>query len=222
MLKKLAQRLQTLTKDQDTFDPSQFNDPLAMQIEWTPAKKSGVSFQTRKLVKINPYRIEFRISGFAIFFYSFFVLAGMSLLIGYSISKYQLNQLSFDTDTVIPLAIGLLFAIAGSCLLYFGTAPIVFDKMKSAFWKGRKEPEKGFDRKPLKHFVRFSDIHAFQIISEFCSGKSSYYSYELNIVRKDGTRVNVVDHGSKTKLKQDAQSLSMFLNRPLWDAIPMK
>ena len=43
--------------------------------------------------------------------------------------------------------------------------------MKSAYWKGRKEPQKAFDKKPLKHFVRFSDIHAFQLISEYISGK---------------------------------------------------
>jgi hypothetical protein len=222
MFKNLVQRLKNMGKDQHVFDPSKFNDPLAMQVEWTPAKKGGVSFQTRKLVKVSPYRVEFCATGFAIFFYSFLSFAGMSLFIGYSVSKYQSHQLSFDVDTVTPLAIGLVLAIAGGCLLYFGTTPIVFDKMKSSFWKGRKEPEKGFAKKLPKHFVRFSDIHAFQLLPEFISGSTSYYSYELNIVRKDGIRVNVVDHGSKTKLKQDAHTLSMFLNRPLWDSIPLK
>ncbi|MBW1847534.1 MAG: hypothetical protein JRJ27_10405, partial [Deltaproteobacteria bacterium] len=102
MLKKLIQKLQTLTKGQDTFDPSQFNDPLAIQVGWTPAKSGGTSFQTRKLVKVSPYRIEFRATGFAVFFYIFFAFAGMSLLIGYSISKYKLNQLLVDVDTIIP------------------------------------------------------------------------------------------------------------------------
>ncbi|MBW1642091.1 MAG: hypothetical protein JRJ76_04570 [Deltaproteobacteria bacterium] len=124
MLKKLIQKLQTLTKGQDTFDPSQFNDPLAIQVGWTPVKRGGTSFQTRKLVKVSPYRIEFCATGFAVFFYIFFAFAGMSLLIGYSISKYKLNQLLVDVDTIIPLVIGLIFTIAGGCMLYFGTASL--------------------------------------------------------------------------------------------------
>ena len=97
---------------------------------------------------------------------------------------------------------------------------MVFDKMKSSFWKGRKTPEKGFPQNVPKDCVHLQDIHAIQLISEFVSGKSSYYSYELNIVKKDGSRLNVIDHGSKAKLKQDDHALSMFLNKPIWDAIP--
>ncbi|MDP6491172.1 MAG: hypothetical protein QGG69_05335 [Kiritimatiellia bacterium] len=59
-----------------------------------------------------------------------------------------------------------------------------------------------------------------QLLSEYCrSDKSSYYSYELNLVLQDGSRINVVDHGNKTKLREDAATLSEFLGRPVWDAI---
>lgn len=220
MLKILIQKLNNLGKDQTPFDPSQFNDPLALRIEWIPVKRGGTSFQTRKLVKTSPYRMEFRATKFSLFFYTLFSFGGIGIIIVYLLSRFNQHRFFIDIDFLIPIFIAVAFSIAGSFLLYFGTRPVVFDKMKSAFWIGRKTPEKLLDHKSSKNTVRVNDIYAFQLISEYVRGKNSYYSYELNIVRKDGSRVNVVDHGNKTKLKQDAQTLSLFLNKPLWDSIP--
>ena len=49
----------------------------------------------------------------------------------------------------------------------------------------------------------------------FISGsKSSYYSYELNLVLHDGSRINVVDQGNLKRLRSDANTLSQFLESP--------
>ncbi len=61
-------------------------------------------------------------------------------------------------------------------------------------------------------------MHALQLISEYVSGKSSYYSYELNLVLDDGSRINVVDHGNLAAIREDAGKLALFLAKPLWDA----
>ena len=64
-----------------------------------------------------------------------------------------------------------------------------------------------------------SSIHALQLLSEFISGsKSSYYSYELKLVLHDGSRINVVDQGNLERLRSDANTLSQFLDKPVWDA----
>ena len=64
-----------------------------------------------------------------------------------------------------------------------------------------------------------SAIHALQLVSEHVRGnKSSYWSYELNLVLGDGSRINVVDHGNLDQLRADAQTLAGFLNKPVWDA----
>ena len=58
-----------------------------------------------------------------------------------------------------------------------------------------------------------------QLLSKFVSGsKSSYYSYELNLVLNDGRRINVVDHGDLKRLRSDVKTLSQFLDKPVWDA----
>lgn len=58
----------------------------------------------------------------------------------------------------------------------------------------------------------FSQIHALQIISEFIPGKyGNYKSYELNLILKDATRVNIVDHKNIEQIRLDAQKTSKFL-----------
>ena len=99
-------------------------------------------------------------------------------------------------------------------------APIVFDKASGYFWKGRKFPQDVPDPRSLKNVVQIGQIHALQLLAEYVRGsKSSYYSYELNLVLEDGKRLNVVDHGNQTKLREDAKTLSQFLGKPVWDAI---
>ena len=220
MFKKLMCKLLKLTSEQNAFDPSQLNDPVAMQTSWTPAKSGGANFQTHKLVKVNTYRLEFRASIGAKLFYLIFLLVGIGVLIGVSFVKLSSGGLSFNIDTIMPLAMGLIFTVIGGAMVYFGTRPIVFDKTKGAFWKARQSPAALSMKQDRKHFAELERIHALQLIAEYVRGnKTSYYSYELNLVLGNGDRVNVIDHSNESKLREDARTLSAFLEKPVWDAI---
>ena len=219
MLGKLLQKMRRMVDELDPFDPSRFGDPVAEQTSWKPAKRGGANFQTRKLVMVTPNRIEFRASIVAKIFFGSFLLAGMGFAGGVFVSHFSTATFPFSPDTLMPLLAGIGFAIVGGVLLYFGTAPIVFDKTRGFFWKGRKAQDGVFHSDSVKHFAGLEDIHALQLISEYCHGsKRSYYSYELNLVLRNGRRINVVDHGDYEKLRKDAQTLSQFLERPVWDA----
>ena len=88
------------------------------------------------------------------------------------------------------------------------------------FWKGWKAPDEVFDKKTLKHYAKLEKIHALQLISgHVTGGRSSFHSYELNLVLDNGKRINVVDHSHQDKLREDAGTLSVFLEKPVWDAI---
>ena len=66
---------------------------------------------------------------------------------------------------------------------------------------------------------KLEEIYAIQLLKEYCRGdKSSYYSYELNLVLEDASRINVVDHGKLNLIRSDAEKLAAFLDIPLWDA----
>jgi hypothetical protein len=123
---------------------------------------------------------------------------------------------------ILPLMIGLVFAGVGGVTttncVYFGLAPIVFDKRRGEYWKGRTAPYEAANREGMKHYAKLSGVRALQIIRERCTSKnSSYYSYELNLVLDDGSRLNVVDHGNLERLREDASRLGAFLGKPVWD-----
>ncbi len=220
MFKQIAAKLKELQRlakqTQLPPDLSQFNDPLAETIEWTPCQSGGTNIRTHKLVQMGATRVEFRPTAGAVTFFLIFLLIGLGITVGCSIAL--LAQNSFQWGLLFPIGIGLLFTFIGGAMLYSGTAPIVFDSVSGYFWKGRKDPRQVFNIREIKHCAKLADIHALQILSEYCRGdKSSYYSYELNLVLHDGSRLNVIDHGNLPKLREDAQRLADFLNKPIWD-----
>lgn len=216
MKAKIEELKELAKKGKQPADLSQFNDPLTEQVKWTPAKGGGTNIRTHKLVEKSPMRMAFRPTAGALFFYLIFLFAGLGVSVG--ITASAMSKGNFKAELLFPIGIGLVFIIIGACLTYFGTNPIVFDLQNGYFWKGRKDPERVFDINKIKHCVRLKEIHALQVLSEYCSGnKTSYYSYELNLVLKDGTRLNVVDHGNLKKLREDAGKLAKFLNKPVWD-----
>ena len=217
MFENLKHKLRMLATVPAPFDPSRFGDPLASQTAWTPARGGGSSFRTHKLIKAGANRVEFRPSFGAILFYLLFLVIGLAMVIGASV--ILLSPEKFEWRTVALLSAGLLFAGLGGYLFNSNTQPLVFEKARGAFWKGRKGPDEVIDNKAAGQFARLDDVHALQLIAEHCSGgKNSFYSYEMNLVLKNGERINVIDHGNRNKLREDAETVAAFLGKPLWDA----
>jgi len=220
MFEKIVQKLQRMSSARSPFDPSSLGDPIALQTEWTAAKRGGANFRTHRLVSVASNRMEFRASLGAKLFYLVFLLAGLGIATGFSVAILSSGRFSLGPNTIFPIFVGLVFAVVGGCLFRLGTAPVVFDKRNGYFWRGRKSPDDVFDKRRLKHVAKLEEIHALQLISEYVHGnKTSYYSYELNLVLEDARRVNVIDHGNCTRLREDAATLASFLGKPIWDAL---
>lgn len=220
MLKKLMESIKNLGNRGPAFDPSRFNDPIAMQTEWRPLRSGGSNFKTHKLVEVNYHRLEFKATAFARIFCMIFLLVGLAVFFFFGLKTIDRQEFSLQIEDMFPLIFGLIFAIVGGVLLYFSTKPIVFDKTYGFYWKGRKEPSHTYDQGVKKTSAPLSDIHALQIISErVSSSKSTYYSYELNLILHDGNRLNVIDHGKLSSIREDAQKLASFLGVPVWDTL---
>ncbi len=217
MFEKLKEKLRMLAIRPAPFDPSRFGDPLASQVEWTPARRGGTNFRTHKLRTAGPSRVEFRPAIGAIIFYLLFFFIGLGVSAALAASWFT-GATAFEPGLLVPLLLGLVFMTIGGYLFYSGTAPIVFEKGRGVFWKGRKGPDEAIDSRKTGAFVRLDDVYALQLIAEYISGKNSYYSYELNLVLKDGKRISVIDHGNLNRIREDARTLSLFLGKPLWDA----
>jgi hypothetical protein len=220
MIKSLTQKWKSAEGGRGGVDPSEFDDPVAAQTDWIPAARGGASFGTHRLVRASANRIEFSATLGAKFFFLVFLFAGLGVL-GFQINRIRIGQAYLlSQESLVPLLVGAVFAVVGGCLYWFGTAPRVFDQSRGCFWRGRKEPAMfGAGGRP-ENSTPLSSIHALQLLSEYVSGnKNSYHSYELNLVLNDGSRINVVDHGNLERLRSDAQTLSQFLGKPVWDAI---
>jgi hypothetical protein len=203
----------------ETVDPSAFEDPLALQTSWHPAADGGASFGTHRLRQRAGHRVEFVPTGAWKLFCLVFLLAGAGVLV-WHLHRYDLDQVVLSNQaTFVPLIVGVVLSGAGAGMGWVGSAPRVFDRARSMYWRGRGEPVMSGSRGQNGSSTPLSAIHALQLISEYVSGKTSYTSYELNLVLVDGSRINVVDHGNLQQLRADAQTLARFLDKPIWDAI---
>jgi hypothetical protein len=185
------------------------DEPVAKRTRWDPLVGGGASFRTRDLVIVNPERVEFPASLGTKLFGGVFAALGLAGFVTGIVARHW-----------APPLFGLAFTALGGGLLYSGTAPVVFDKRAGTFRRGRTTARAALSRIAPAQHAPLDDIHALQILGERVSGTDgSYDSYELNLVLRDGRRVNVVDHGDYDTLRRDAETLSRFLGRPLWDTV---
>lgn len=219
--------------DRGPFDPSHFNDPVAMQTDWTQVVASG-SFP-KELVAVNRSRLEIRATLRDRMFGLTSVLIGVAVPAGVFPAWLSQGERSLGDFLFLGVWSGL-FLLLGIVMLYRGRKPIVFDKRKGFFWKGRRSPGEIVGsleqaRRPGAYLPpdvsRLEDIHALQLICTRLPGRRGRHgarhgsgadTYQLNLVLKNGSRVHVVDDSNGNRLRDNAQVLSRFLERPVWDA----
>ncbi len=187
---------------------------LALKVEWTPLSPGGANFKTSKLVQVDHSRLEIVSSTGAYLFAGFFMLMGLGIP---GVISYQMfSEKGLTGELFIPILIGSVFAGVGFLMLYF-PRPRVFDRRLGWFWAGNKSLDRERDFMHAKLSARLNEVEAIQIISEHVSGsKSSYTSWEINLVSADAKRLNVLDHGDKNSVMNDAELLGDFLGVPVW------
>jgi hypothetical protein len=205
--------------------PKQFNDPLATEIDWNPTNQGGASFCSHKLKRrlIFPGTIGFKVTLRYRLFCGFVLMMGLVNLVGTPVVMARAK--ASWPEYIIPVILGLGFSSLGIWLSASGTKPRTFDRTSGLYWSGCRQPQNisRYDNAPQPRSesvsARLDNIYALQILSEWCGTtlNQQYLSYELNLVLKDGTRLNVVDHGNLRRLRKDSQALAEFLGVPVWD-----
>lgn len=212
---RLQQALVRLGVEKKPLDLSRFQDPLAEKTLWTPVRAGGTNFRTHGLREISSERVVFRMSVGGVLFTLAFLLTGLGIMVGNALFHSPGRPLLMS---LVPVLLGSIFAGVGGIMLYFSARPIEFDKRLGWYWKGYQKPCLMGGSPPPRIGTPLSRIHALQILPEHVRGdKSSFTSYELNLVLRDGTRLNVLDHGNYSRLEGDAQKLAVFLGVPVWD-----
>jgi hypothetical protein len=221
MLKDVMAKLRSLSREPIAFDPASLGDEIATRTEWGPAKSGGASFGTHRLEPMRHDRVEFTAKGGAVAFFGAFLLMGIGIPMVFFVVAARTD--AGFAAVALPMLVMAVFVAVGGFGLRSVTAPVVFDRGRGTYWKGRTPPHEAPRQAPSGDHADLDDVYALQIISERCRTKnSSYLSYELNLILKDGSRLNVVDHGNYEQLRGDAETLAEFLKKPLWDAVPQQ
>ena len=170
-----------------------------------PLVPGGVSFQSMRLV----FRQD-----------SITVKATWKLHLGYILFMaigtgiFCIGLFSSEGLVWPALILGALFAsvalISSLTMIIKKTFPL-FDMVDGMFYP------KGFTRDGSGIFLR--QLDHLEILKERVYRRNNAYdSYELNVVLKDSSRYNILDHGNAKRLWEDAKSLADRLTLPLVDA----
>ncbi|MEB8432309.1 hypothetical protein OO007_08715 [Cocleimonas sp. KMM 6892] len=188
---------------------------LAKKVKWTPIVGGGANFKTSYLQQPTPSRIEVKKSNGGKLFSAIFI--GMGCFVPGVIAYQMFMDEGFGWGILGMMAFGSIFVAVGVATLFY-PRPRIFDKQIGWFWAGSKRLMSEKELSQLKKSARLSDIAAIQILSERVSGKNSNYtSWEINLVSHDAQRLNVMDHGNKNNIEEDAIMLSEFLDVPVWE-----
>ena len=188
----------------EILDLSAFGNEIAFETSWEPLVGGGTNFCThraQKNVSLMGDVIVFKTAIQAYLFALCFVALGAVFAIASAAGEIA--------DMPVWLGLGVL---AFGCwdLWSLRQKESRFDRYSSELTQGKKS----FDLKKAE---------AIQLIREYVRGsESSYYSYELNLICSDGSRINIVDHGALRKLREDAALLAEYLSIPVWDAIDFR
>ena len=214
-LKALAKNF---SRRAEPIDPRLFGDELAERTAWTPAVRGGTNIGTHVLKMVPPHRLVFSGTWGATLFTGIFIVIGLAVM-GGALGIATAGGGMATEELVGAIFFGLTFSGAGFFMRNHLCSRRTFDRQLGVFWRGRRLPAGVGTRMASDDHVRLETIHALQIIKEYCSTKNGgYYSYELNLILKDASRVNVLDHGKVARLRRDADELAQFLGGiPVWD-----
>ena len=182
--------------------PAHIDDPVADCISWHPiSKESG--FKTRQIAFHDEAEVVVSASSGGLLLCLFFFGLGAFVLVGGLFAGDNLFELIFFTGA------GSMFITLGYVLYRRVTKPLVFDRDKdSIYYEGDDSTSP----------TRISSVHAIQIIPvDNQSPYGGWHSFEINLVLKNGERINVLNHGKKEGIDHDTQILEEFLRVPVWE-----
>lgn len=221
MFRRLLRNFRAMTDTQPVIPPDQ-EDPLAGQISWSPVKTGGSNFCSHRLKQARDGHYGFQPTPAAVAWHAMF----LALAIGFVVAPFLLGAWSRKPAVEVSftfIGIGLVVLIGVVFSLRELYRLVHIDIEAGWIWLFKPAPDKlRYEQiqADTDHYVRIEDVHALQVVAERCrpGRENEFFSYELNIVRHDGTRVNLVDHGRGDLIDADAKDLAELLSVPVWSA----
>ncbi len=192
------------------------NDDVAKRTEWGLVKEHRMEFGSYCLKQVSASRAQFN------FRFRSLLIPGILLALGTQLVMATAKEILGDKAILAGIPTGAAILLAGFLLLRIWMTPRVFDLGAGYYWKSRDMPI--FENlQNTENFCQLKDIYAIQLLKRK-NGKASTRDgwdirCQLNLVLRDGNRLNAVTHGRKALIQTDAGKLSRLLDVPVWDAI---
>lgn len=201
------------------------DDEIVKKAWFLPLKRWWANYKTHNLILDSNWNYIFKVSlWFSYIFIWFFSLPIVVTLISL-IWYISLNFNSIDNNELLnyllPVIVFSIFPIIFVIIFYFIFVSKIFD-FQNWYFYNLKYQNKLYsllnEEKYRNKIIPINQIHAIQIIKERVSTKnSSYNSYEFNLILKDSSRINVIDHGNLEKLKLDVEQIANRIWVKIWD-----
>ena len=226
MLKDVIKKIDSAIPSLFPVDPTQFNDPVALQAGWKQVRSAKIARASNKLVQPNPDQLTYKPSIGGRIMAVIMIIAGIFAIFLYIQIKTGGSDITFESGSGDPIFIalfGLVFIVVGIIILFLATSPVVFDKKLLMFYRGRKQSKQP-DAANAKNALPFGDIHAVQLITRIESTKNSdqkfpnfYKVHDLNLVKHDGERLFITTYNKISRAREDAAKIGTFVDVPVWD-----
>jgi len=178
---------------------------LAKEIEWEPCRWGGWNVITYRLQKKDlpsGFSCTFRLANAALTSLCIFYFMPFAVSILLLVAARDLSFLFLSFLSIAFWAATIYFLKRNEFVFY----------VDKGIWGRVGSPE--------LLYRRIDEICALQLLSRLCRNKrKDYYSYELNLVFADATRLNLVNHYALLAIREDSSILANILEVPLWDAI---
>ena len=199
------------------LDPHKFDDPVALQVEWSPVEDELLALRLKRRIHNNSPTLTFNIK------YTVIIVSSLSIVIFGGLFVMSIIGLislivQGDFDAISQSWIGFL-------MLWIMTLTYLF--LCISVLKRLRTKRSSFDLRS-GHYMQgglsypINKIHALQLITRVDPLGRPHIVHELNLILSDGTRRNVNDHQNLKLIRKHACILADYLEIPIWDAIPSK
>jgi len=135
---------------------------------------------------------------------------GVFLVLGFGGAAFGfLGFLAMGHPMIILFCAGsIVFGLVGLWMKQVFFAPRKFNLMTRTI----EVPVSRLSLQPQMSMISFDEIKALQIVQKWVSSeRNRYWAYELNIVKKDGSRHLLIEHADGRSMLADAKKISGFL-----------
>lgn len=185
-----------------------YTDIIGQHISWDAVKESGSNFLS-SYVKQTKFGYKIASSNYIKLIALGFILIGTNQVLW-----TFMETIHFTQKPIGIMKVGNIIFTSGGIFIGVGIFLLFKFTIKKTYIYQNKQIIK-----IEGNLFRFNQLHALQILQKFIQGNRTggYYSYELNLVTKQGERYNLLNHGDKTYLLSDMVKLSHALNLPVWN-----